>query len=212
MGMFDGVLELAPVLAPWRSGATAKGWPLVLRPTDNLCFLSAPPIAAGLVMTLAAREPSKETIRVPNGCEQRSNQDASPPMTGPTIALPVARRGARPGQALIELSFIIVMMVTMAFALIEFGRAFHAYLTVAHAARDGARVGMDHDDAAVNAAIAEAAHPLTPSSVAISQTAAQVSVTVTYQFETPAPIVSEFWGGGPLTISRTMVGRIEDVE
>ncbi len=163
-------------------------------------------------MTVAVRGPNEETIRVLNGSEWRSNQDVPQPMIGPPTGRPVAQRGGRPGQALIEFSFIIVMMVTMAIGVIEFGCAFHAYLTVSQAARDGARVGMDHDDAAAQAAIAEAAHPLTPSTVSISRTTAQVTVTVTYQFETPAPLISGFWGGGPLTISRTMIGRIEDVD
>jgi Flp pilus assembly protein TadG len=113
---------------------------------------------------------------------------------------------------MLEFALIAVLMLSLAFGVVEFGRAFHAALTVSHAARDGARVGMDPeaDDPAIIAAVEAAAAPLDVEPPAIDRaTGGQVEVTVTYEFETAAPFISEIWGGGSLTISRTMIGRIE---
>ena len=51
---------------------------------------------------------------------------------------------ARPGQALVEFALIVTLLALIGFATVEVGRAVHAYISVTHAARDGARVAMNH--------------------------------------------------------------------
>ncbi|NLI70482.1 MAG: pilus assembly protein [Firmicutes bacterium] len=45
------------------------------------------------------------------------------------------------GQALVELALVLPVFLLLLWGVIEFGRFGHAYLTVAHAAREGARLG-----------------------------------------------------------------------
>ncbi|MEA2526098.1 MAG: hypothetical protein QOF01_5402 [Thermomicrobiales bacterium] len=118
---------------------------------------------------------------------------------------------AHDGQALVELALVVAMLLLTSVGVLEFGRAFHAVLTVTHAARDGARMGTDASvtEAKIISAVDAAASPLDPSGVAVSRSSSEVTVTVSYQFESPVPLISEFWGGGPLTISRSATAHVE---
>lgn len=44
------------------------------------------------------------------------------------------------GQATVELAFALVIFMVLLFAIVDFGRIFHAYLTLEHASREGARI------------------------------------------------------------------------
>lgn len=44
------------------------------------------------------------------------------------------------GQATVEMAFALVIFVLLLFAIVDFGRIFHAYLTLEHAGREGARI------------------------------------------------------------------------
>ncbi len=48
---------------------------------------------------------------------------------------------SQPGQAFVELALILVSVLFLCLATIDMGDTVVSYLTVAHAARDGARVG-----------------------------------------------------------------------
>ena len=52
----------------------------------------------------------------------------------------IAQRSRQRGQALVELGIVIVLIVTLAMGIIEFGRAFMIINMITNAAREGARV------------------------------------------------------------------------
>jgi len=59
------------------------------------------------------------------------------------------------GQALIELALLLPFLLLLLLGIMEFGRTFHAYLTITYAAREGARAGaLGEDDPVVQAKIA----------------------------------------------------------
>jgi Flp pilus assembly protein TadG len=121
----------------------------------------------------------------------------------------------QPGQGLVELALVALLLAFTGLGAMEMGRAYHAALTASHAARDGARVATDPEvaDAQIKSAITEAADPLTPSDYTIDRDLVgytDVEVTVTIQFETSVPLVSELWDGGPLNITRTATARMEE--
>lgn len=116
------------------------------------------------------------------------------------------------GQALIEFSAISIIFFLLFFIILDGGRALYAYATVAEVAREGAHQAemTETTDAQIRAAIN--AHSallgdlgstalITPSG---SRTAMQtVTITVTYQYRTVTPLLSQF---GPITFTgRTVV-------
>ncbi|HLZ70735.1 MAG TPA: TadE family protein [Dehalococcoidia bacterium] len=61
---------------------------------------------------------------------------------------PPSRRAGRAlregGQAMVEFSLVITLMLVLIFGLIDFGRAYICYVEVSNAAREGARLGVTH--------------------------------------------------------------------
>jgi len=115
---------------------------------------------------------------------------------------------ARPGQAVIELAFILPVFLMLALGVIEFGRAFQTQIVMIQAAREGARVGTDPTTtvAGIQAAAIEAALPyvITSADVTVTFPAGQVQVTATYRFET---ILSSLWFIDDMDINGTVLGR-----
>lgn len=127
---------------------------------------------------------------------------------------PEGTRGqpAARGQALVELAVISAILAITAFGALEFGRAFHAQLKTTQAARDGARVGAENPaatQAEIRTVALAAAEPVAPATVAVQRAPGEVTVTVTTEFDTIAPLVDEFWGGGSLVITRAATARVE---
>ena len=52
------------------------------------------------------------------------------------------------GQALVEFALVIPIFLLVLFAIVDFGMAFHAWITVTNSAREGARIGSVHAPAA----------------------------------------------------------------
>src|SRR4030043_3462 len=48
------------------------------------------------------------------------------------------------GQSLVEFALVIPIFLLVLFAIVDFGMAFHAWITVTNSAREGARVGAVH--------------------------------------------------------------------
>jgi len=118
---------------------------------------------------------------------------------------------AQAGQALVEMAVMLPLLLLLAFGVYELGRGFHAYITVIHAAREGARVAMDGatTDAQIVAVAKAAASPLQLSDVTVSRTSSQTTVQVTYKFQANVTLVGALIGGGSgtLDIRRAMVSR-----
>lgn len=57
-------------------------------------------------------------------------------------------RKSHRGQSLVEMALILPILIIILFGIMEFGRVFHAYLVITHAAREGARYGVIAKDVA----------------------------------------------------------------
>jgi hypothetical protein len=59
----------------------------------------------------------------------------------------ISRKHVRPGergQELVEFALLLPLLLLIAFGVLDLGRAFHASITIANAAREGARYGTFH--------------------------------------------------------------------
>ncbi|MCX7682454.1 MAG: pilus assembly protein, partial [Anaerolineae bacterium] len=85
----------------------------------------------------------------------------------------VSHKERRKGQALVEFALILPLVLLMLFGVIEFGRIFHAWLTVEHSARQGARYAVsgeyNADYCAEVAGLLQARDPHTPSYLEMDQ-------------------------------------------
>lgn len=114
------------------------------------------------------------------------------------------------GAAAVEFALIAVILFTLIFGAIQFGYAFFEYISVTHAAREGARWAALGADAGVVQARALAASPgLDPDRVSISidnpaSTSVRVSVTYLRTEFVPLPDLVL-----PASISSAAVLRLE---
>lgn len=120
---------------------------------------------------------------------------------------------ARTGQALVEFAIIGLILTTMCFGVIEFGRAYYASVAVTNATRDAARVAMDpsKSNAEIVAVAEESAGSVELTSVSINRSTTEgeySTVTATYDFTSALPLIAEIWGGGALEISHSSTSRV----
>lgn len=121
-----------------------------------------------------------------------------------------------PAQSFVELAIILPILLLMLTGMLEIGRATYATISIAHAARDGARIAMDPKvtDDAVKQRVVNSARPFTvnKSDVTISNRSAgsAVTVTVSYSFASIVPMVHELWGGDDLVLTRSRVARVQE--
>jgi Flp pilus assembly protein TadG len=122
------------------------------------------------------------------------------------------RRHQYDGQALVELALLALLLATMAFAVLEVGRAFYLATALTHAVREGARAGIDPERSPdqIEQRAREAAQPVELTTLSVTRSGATVTVTATVSFDTPAPLVANLWGGGPLVIERSFVARMAE--
>ncbi|OLO38948.1 hypothetical protein BTR23_10400 [Alkalihalophilus pseudofirmus] len=74
------------------------------------------------------------------------------------------------GQATVELAFTLTILVFLIFVIIDFGRIFHAYLTLEHAGREAARIAsVGGTDAEVVQRVRDSAPALNSNHISISQ-------------------------------------------
>jgi len=121
------------------------------------------------------------------------------------------------GQALVEMALIIPLLLVLLLGIFEFGRLFNAYLTVQHATREAARVGvLGASDSEIIALVATRAVTLDPAllSVAVSPSEADrdtgtvMTVTVDYTFQVVMPFISTLLGTG-IPIRSALSMRVE---
>lgn len=105
------------------------------------------------------------------------------------------------GAALVEFALVISLLFLIIFGIIEFGRIFNAQITVTHAAREGARIGVITPEASRNDAIRStvinraAGITLTNADIVIIPEPADddnqdLKVTVNYKVDLLAPMIA----------------------
>jgi Flp pilus assembly protein TadG len=124
------------------------------------------------------------------------------------------RRTGRPrdeGAAAVEFALVMPLLVLLIFGIIEFGGAYNAYITVTHAAREGARMAAvgQFDAAAVKAR----AYPLDAAKVTVTgptlvtdPSGDYYQVKITYPYQLTIPL----WDSQSLTLTSTARMRKEE--
>jgi Flp pilus assembly protein TadG len=148
-----------------------------------------------------------------------------------TIAHGCRRAGRRGGalrergQAMVEFSLVLTLMLVLIFGLIDFGRAYICYVEVTNAAREGARLGATGaTTSAIVAKVQDAAGPFNDANLTVPNpnylsspgldSQIQVSASYSLSFITPiSALVHLMTGGslstGPFTISSTSTMHME---
>jgi len=121
------------------------------------------------------------------------------------------------GQALVETALVIPLLLLLLLGVFEFGRLFNAYMTVQHAAREGARLGvLGATDAEIIAQVQANAVTLSADQLTVAVSPSEgsratgtiLTVTVDYSFEVVIPLISEFLGAG-IPIRSALSMRVE---
>ena len=117
------------------------------------------------------------------------------------------------GQSLVEFALVIPIFLLVLFSIVDFGMAFHAWITVTNSAREGARIGAVHAPAAtIEQRVRDTATSLEQANLDVSVTNADdqggqpgesvvVDVSYSYSLITPLADLLNMVSGG--TISNT---------
>lgn len=123
------------------------------------------------------------------------------------------------GQALVEMAIILPILLILLFGIIEYGRGFAAYLAVATASREGARIAtVGGTDSEINSAVtqrtsamrldsAKLTISITPTSCSRTR-GASVTVEVTYLVPMYDPIFTTLVGDN-MSVKGKTVMRVE---
>jgi Flp pilus assembly protein TadG len=118
------------------------------------------------------------------------------------------------GQSMVETALLLPLILLLLFGIVDFGRAFHAYLTLDHAGREAARyASIGRNNADVTAKVYSSIIGLDPSKLATPQInritivtgETNVSITLTYTFNFLTPVLN-LWS---IPLKDTTVMRIE---
>ncbi|MCL7746731.1 TadE/TadG family type IV pilus assembly protein [Halalkalibacter alkaliphilus] len=119
------------------------------------------------------------------------------------------------GQAVVELALTMTVLVFLIFGIIDFGRIFHAYLTLEHASREGARVAsVGGTNAEVVQRIREASPSLRSENITIAPISASrtrgsyVTIDLSYPVSFSIPVFKSVLPD-PLTLRSKTVMRVE---
>lgn len=118
------------------------------------------------------------------------------------------------GQSLVEFALLLPVLVLLLFGIIDFGRIFHAYLTIDHAGREAARTASIGKDTTTikNTAVSDASSiRLTADQVGVTpgtlSSGSNVTITITYPINFLTPVIGNIVG--PVTLKNTTVMRVE---
>ncbi|OCA87516.1 hypothetical protein A8F94_06510 [Bacillus sp. FJAT-27225] len=120
------------------------------------------------------------------------------------------------GQSMVETALILPIVLMLLFGIVDFGRIFHAYLTLDHAGREAARLASiqkSNDDitAKINSSIAGLESSRLTITISPNETArtsgTDATVTLVYNIDFITPLVASL--ASPLTLTDTTVMRVE---
>ena len=121
------------------------------------------------------------------------------------------RRGKREdGQSLVEFTLVLPIFLLVLFAIVDFGMAFHAWITVTNSAREGARIGSVHaPSAAIEQRVRDTSDTLDQGNLSVTVTNADdqggqpgesvvVDVSYSYSLITPLADLLNMVSGGTI--------------
>lgn len=118
------------------------------------------------------------------------------------------------GQTLVEFALMLPILMLIVLFLLDAGRGIYYYSVIYNAAREGARYGVIRPDDAIGIEneARQLAIGLDPASLTIASTHdnGTIKVLVTYNFELVTPLVDNFFGGGPLTLTNQSTMIVEE--
>ncbi|MCR4397391.1 MAG: pilus assembly protein [Firmicutes bacterium] len=121
------------------------------------------------------------------------------------------------GTAMVELGLVLPVFILVLIGIAEFGWLLNAYVTVQHAAREGARLGIaGADDSAIVARVESAAYPMDPSRLTVSISpepslrlrGQPMTVTVQYAHRFMTPLIGSVLGE-TVTVTGSIDMRVE---
>lgn len=121
------------------------------------------------------------------------------------------------GQATVELAFSLVIFMLLLFAIVDFGRIFHAYLTLEHAGKEGARIAsLGAQDSEVYERIKISASTLEVDELTYSiapaykdrATGSYVTIQLTYPVTFSIPLLEKM-NNTPFNLKSKTVMRVE---
>ena len=122
------------------------------------------------------------------------------------------------GASAVEFALILPILVLLIFGIVEFGLAFNNYITITHAAREGARLAaVDFNNPDLKAIIVERAYPvgiteddieITPPAGSLPNIGDPVEVEITYNFTVTIPLA----GSWDIPLKNKAIMRIEHYE
>jgi len=131
-------------------------------------------------------------------------------------------RKAEDGQSLVEFTLVLPIFLLVLFAVVDFGMAFHAWITVTNSAREGARIGaVRASGAEIEQRVRDTATSLDQANLSVAVTNAEgqpggsvvVDVSYDYSLMTPLADLLNLVSGGTipstLSLSSTADMRLE---
>ncbi|NMB13085.1 MAG: pilus assembly protein [Firmicutes bacterium] len=121
------------------------------------------------------------------------------------------------GQALVELALVLTILLTLLLGTVEIGRIGHAYLTVLHASREGARLGaIGQEDAEIATRVKASAAAIPSEELEINvspkkglrYTGERIEVSVSYDVHLVVPFFARIIPDPFPVVGRTIM-RIE---
>jgi len=120
------------------------------------------------------------------------------------------------GASAVEFALILPILIILVFGIVEFGIAFNNYITITHAAREGARIAaVDLNNPDLKNIIIERAFPvqITEDDIVISTTEEKnigdpVEVEITYNISITIPLV----GSWDIPLKNKAIMRLEYYE
>lgn len=120
------------------------------------------------------------------------------------------------GASAVEFALILPILIILVFGIVQFGIAFNNYITITHAAREGARIAaVDLNNPDLKNIIIERAYPvsITPDDIVISTPEGTdigdpVEVEITYNISITIPLV----GSWDIPLKNKAIMRLEYYE
>lgn len=118
------------------------------------------------------------------------------------------------GQSLVEFALVVPILALLLFGIVDFGRIFHAYLTIDHAGREAARaasVGKNESEVRQVAVNSGNSINLTTGQVVVQNagtSGSEAKITITYPIAPITPIIGTFFAEG-FELTDTTVMRVE---
>jgi Flp pilus assembly protein TadG len=121
------------------------------------------------------------------------------------------------GQSTVELALVLPLILLLLIGMVEFAQIASGYLTIQHAAREGARVGVTGvGDAAIIERVRDSARVLAASRLTVSvgpveslrKSGGSLTVRVAYRHTLMTPLVAQILGS-EITLESELTMRVE---